>query len=119
MNSFLDDLKIDPSHIEKQLRDLAQRFSESEVEKEEIQNKLKSAERRIGELENEVRSFQNQFKEEERALQASERAKEHMEVQFDRTKETISLLVSFCLLMKKLFTRFHKERLHIYDGTLL
>ncbi len=89
-----DDLEINPHHIEKMIRDFTDAIKQTEQDKENILNDLQSTESRVSHLQNEVKSLQQKLDEGDRALQANERAKERIELQFERTQETIRLQVS-------------------------
>eukprot|EP00794_Sanderia_malayensis_P020537 gene20537-22556_t len=89
--SFDDDLEVNPRYIERMMRDLYDEIKQSEQDKEDLLNDLKTTEMTVSRLQNEVKSLQQKIDEGDKALQASERAKERIELQFERTQETIRL----------------------------
>ena len=94
---FPDDLEINPNHIEKMMRDHTEAIRQSQQERDELGNQLHAAESKLAEKEEEIKRFSHEMKEIEKALQTSERAKERIELQFERTQETIHVQVC-CLI---------------------
>ena len=84
---------MDPAKISQHLKDLSQQIFDLGKENDEASNLVESYKSKSRESEEEINSLKRQLKEAESNLQASERMQERMEIQFERTQETLRLQV--------------------------
>ena len=106
---MIGDLDFNPNDIEKTIKDANEKLKITEMQRDEMEKKAKQLEERVSDLTRDVKSLQSEVRDAEKAFQGSERAKDRVEMQFERTKETMLLQVKFFMIFPRTYNYLHLQ----------